>query len=390
MLRTAILIERADIRLGGAERSTAELCAELRRQGVEATILAARGEPSEHTRILCGQAGKRTSLKTFEEALQRHLAANRYDIIHSTLPVSGADIYQPRGGSYRETIARTVASYPHAVQRFLKRSTHALNWRRLEYLRAEAKVCSRGSRTVIAALSGYVREQFKRHYNVADERIAVIGNGVNTDFSRDLIEDRRQRETIFRFLRIGADRPCVLFLFAANNPRLKGLGPLLKAFKQAIEQSRDVYPVLVVAGSKGFGTFGGCVRKFGLAKYVYSMHAGEGIWALLAGCDTAVLPTYYDPCSRFILEALAMAKPVITSRYNGAAERFANGRHGIVVDEPDDVNGLTRALLYFCEPARIELARRAIAEDNLRQDVSIRRHVEELIGLYREILSRKK
>ena len=94
MLNAAILIERADIELGGAERSVSELTAELRQQGVAATILAAKGTAGENTQILCGDyAGKRVPLKVFEKAVQEHLERNTYDIIHSTLPLSQLPIF---------------------------------------------------------------------------------------------------------------------------------------------------------------------------------------------------------------------------------------------------------------------------------------------------------
>jgi UDP-glucose:(heptosyl)LPS alpha-1,3-glucosyltransferase len=390
-MKVAILIERAQIGLGGAERSVSELTAELRRRGVEAVILAAKGDSSEQVRVLCDdRSGRRTSLKAFESAVEAHLKDHRCDIIHSTLPVAGADIYQPRGGSYRETMLRNIASYPNPLVRCLKRSTHGLNVRRLEYLRAEKKVCSPGGRTILAALSGYVKEQFRRHYGLADERICVIGNGVNTDFNPELLHNNSRREMMCQLLQINPKRPGVFFLFAANNPRLKGLRPLLYAFKQAVERCPAVFPVLVAAGSRGLGPYGGLVRRLGLTGHVHTLNAAEGIWGLLAACDAAVLPTYYDPCSRFILEALAMGKPVITSRYNGAAERYRNGRHGMVVNEPDDVKGLAEALSYYCDPAKIDLARRAIDEDNLRQEVSIGKHAEQLIRLYETILCRKR
>lgn len=389
MLRTAIIIERAQVGLGGAERSVSELTSELRRQGVEATILAARGDTSAQVRVLCGSGGKRTSLKRFEAAVQSHLKENPYDIVHSTLPIAGADIYQPRGGSYRETMLRNAASYAGRFQRFVKLSTHALNLRRLEYQRAEERLCA-GSQTVVAALSRYVCDQFKRHYGLPDERICVIGNGVSTEFDPALLTDGRQRQMLCELTRTDPQKPSVFFLFAANNPRLKGLRPLLHAMRKAVDQSKAVRPVLIVAGSKGFGPYGGLVKELGLGGHVHSVNAVDGIWPLLAACDAAVLPSYYDPCSRFILEALAMGRPVITTRYNGAAERFVHLRHGIVVDEPDDVLRLGGALTHYCDLPEIELAAQAIAEDNLREAVSIRKHAKKLIELYETIRSGKK
>jgi UDP-glucose:(heptosyl)LPS alpha-1,3-glucosyltransferase len=391
MLKVAVIIERADTTLGGAERSVSELTAELRRQGVEAITLAAKGTPSENTIILCEDyPGKRIPLKVFEKALQKHLREHTYDIVHSTLPLAVADVYQPRGGCYREAMLRNIASYPSSCQRTLKRWTHRLNLRRTQYLNAEKKLCTQ-SNVTIAALSHYVKTHFQKHYRLSDSRIAVIPNGVNTEIKtkNDLISDAERLATLYHLFEIPNRPNTVFFLFVANNPRLKGLGFLLKAFKALIDQQNSSFPVLIVAGNKCFGPYEHLVKQFNLSQQVFSIHAEKGIWPLLSCCDAAVLPTWYDPCSRFILEALAMGKPVITTRFNGACERFIHQKHGIILERPDNIAELAAALETFCDRGKIELAGKAIVDDNMKQNVSIAGHVEKLIGLYEKIMAQK-
>jgi len=389
MLKVAIIIERTKIGLGGAERSVSELTAELRDQGAEATILAAKGVKTENTQVLCDLArGKRTSLKVFENALEEHLLKNHYDIIHSTLPLSVADIYQPRGGSYKEAMLRNIASYPSLWQRRIKQWTHCLNRRRTEYINAEKQLCSDTNKTIIAALSNTVRQQFQKHYQLPDSRIAVIPNGINTHFQPDEKVAAELKETIDNSISVPKEKMPVLFLFAANNPRLKGLRELLLAFED-ITFDAYVHPVLIVIGTKGLGAYEGLSKQLLLKNHIASLGCQDNICNILSICDVAVLPTYYDPCSRFILESLAMGKPVITTCYNGAAERFVNYLHGITIKEPD-YPLLMDALSYFCDPEKIRLAHDAIVEDNLKDGISIKRHAEKLIELYKKIIAEKK
>lgn len=388
MLKVAIILERADIALGGAERSVSELTAELRRQNVEATILAAKGTESEFVRILCrDMPSKRVRLGAFESAIKQHLHENRYDIIHSTLPLKIADIYQPRGGSYKETLLRNIASYPFSIQRLLKRWTHFLNVRRSEYINAEVELCEPDNSTVIAALSEYVREQFARHYQLSNNRIAVIPNGINPELHPDQNAARKIKDDIFNLISVPVGKTPILFLFAANNPRLKGLWSLLWAIKSM--RNANIYPVLIIAGTKGPGVYRGLIPQFGLQHRVVSLGQQISIQNALSVCDIAVLPSYYDPCSRFILEALAMGKPVITTAFNGASERFEHCRHGYIIDNPDNINDVANAIAYFCNPEHIQLAQKAIIEDNLKDEVSIRKHVEQLVELYNTILIKK-
>ena len=81
--KIAIIIERANIALGGAERSTFELAAALQALNFEVDILAAKGRTNaKNIHILCESAcAKRTCHFTFTKALKKHLAKNHYDII---------------------------------------------------------------------------------------------------------------------------------------------------------------------------------------------------------------------------------------------------------------------------------------------------------------------
>ncbi|OHB85016.1 MAG: hypothetical protein A2Z38_01920 [Planctomycetes bacterium RBG_19FT_COMBO_48_8] len=103
----------------------------------------------------------------------------------------------------------------------------------------------------------------------------------------------------------------------------------------------------------------------------------------------AVLPTFYDPCSRYILEALAACKPVITTKFNGASDFFVNNRHGKVIDNPENVNALAEAIRYFTDTKNIENASQAIIEDNLKENISIGRSARQLIDVFESILQKK-
>ena len=105
--------------------------------------------------------------------------------------------------------------------------------------------------------------------------------------------------------------------------------------------------------------------------------------------DVAVLPTFYDPCSRYILEALAAAKPVITTRFNGASEQFINNRHGKVIDMPEDVSALAEAIGYFTDTNNLQKVSEAIVADNLKEKISIDRAAKQLISVYESILQKK-
>jgi UDP-glucose:(heptosyl)LPS alpha-1,3-glucosyltransferase len=389
-MKVAIITERANISLGGAERSVFELAARLALLGVDVKILAAAGTAqSRRVMVLCSSVKKRVALKDFREAIGRHLDENHYDIIHSTLPFDFADIYQPRGGSYPEAAMRNAASYETSVLRIFKLLTSFVNLRRTALARAEKKLCKNNKGPVIAALSEYVRAQFKKHYNLPDERICVIPNGIRLGLPAEKFEaDKFRAKILKRFSIKQADEP-VLFLFAAHNFRLKGLANLIKALAVVKNKFTKRPAFLIVVGRGRTGKYRRLAGGLNVKDRIMFLGPAGNIGNLLAICDVAVLPTYYDPSSRFILESLAAGKPVITTKYNGAVDLFTAERHGKIFDSPDDIDSLAEAMRHFCTTENITAAKKAIEGDDIKSRVSIETHCRALLALYETIIKNR-
>ncbi len=395
--RIAIIIERANVALGGAERSVFELAEALREGGLDVDILAAKGQTdTENVHILCQDSpGKRACYFTFANALKKYLSENHYDLIHSVLPFDFADVYQPRGGTYVESVLRNAVSYQNKLLESYKRITAFANFRRTVLLRAERKLCRGPNVPVIAAISRYVAEQLKQHYGVPNERIVVVPNGVKINKRVNTVEAGKLRTQILAQLGLKeADNP-VFFLFVANNFRLKGLAVLLKAMSVYSETlcnktGRQAY--LIVAGSDKTHKYRRLAKRLNPSmadRRIIFLGPIRHIQNALSIIDVAVLPTFYDPCSRYILEALAAAKPVITTRFNGASEQFINNRHGKVIDMPEDIPVLAEVIGYFTDTNNLQKVSEAIVADNLKEKISIDRAAKQLTSVYESILQKK-
>jgi UDP-glucose:(heptosyl)LPS alpha-1,3-glucosyltransferase len=79
-------------------------------------------------------------------------------------------------------------------------------------------------------------------------------------------------------------------------------------------------------------------------------------------------PTFYDPCSLVVLEAMHAGRPVITTRQNGAGELLTDGLDGFVIDSPWALDALTDRL------------RRLVSDDDLRRSMGrqAQAHAEQL------------
>jgi UDP-glucose:(heptosyl)LPS alpha-1,3-glucosyltransferase len=106
------------------------------------------------------------------------------------------------------------------------------------------------------------------------------------------------------------------------------------------------------------------------------------VWYSVA--DALAHPTWYDPCSRVVLEALVRGLPVVTTRYNGAAEVMQERTHGVVIAAPNDIAALASGLAAALQPA----LRGACQADapRMRAQLSMARHARELLSLYERVL----
>ena len=327
-MKVAVVIERYDVSLGGAEWLVFELVLALSHLGVDVDILAARGDDmAANVRILCRtDRYKRVSLASFAEALRHYLRESHYDILHSLIPLSFADVYQPPGGSFAEALIRNAASYRNRFVVSYKKATALLNRRRTEMLLAEKKLCQDPNGPVITALSDYVKDQFKSRYDLDNERLALIPNGVKTNSEVNIEDAKKLRRQICSRLALKESDGPIFFLFGANNFRLKGLNVLMEAMALLSNSGTLGQSYLVVAGRGKINKYQHIAQKYNIDKRIVFLGHQASIQNALSISDVAVLPTFYDPCSRFILEALAAGKPAITTRFNGAIDFFVNNR----------------------------------------------------------------
>jgi UDP-glucose:(heptosyl)LPS alpha-1,3-glucosyltransferase len=213
-----------------------------------------------------------------------------------------------------------------------------------------------------------VRDDMIRYYKVPEDRIALVYNGVDCEqFSpaHRVICRRCIREN----LKLAAGD--LMLLTVAHNFRLKGVGQLITAVSRLPKELRDRCHV-VVAG-KGFHyPYTRLADQLGMARQIHFVGAVDVPQEYYSAADIYCQPTFYDPCSLTVLEALASGLPVITTRYNGACELMENGREGFILDHPDDMDAFANHLKTLADPAlRMamgEAARRTALEHTLEKN----------------------
>jgi UDP-glucose:(heptosyl)LPS alpha-1,3-glucosyltransferase len=121
-----------------------------------------------------------------------------------------------------------------------------------------------------------------------------------------------------------------------------------------------------VVGHGRAGPYRRLARRLRISHLVTFIPECGDIASMYAAADAFVHPTWYDPCSLVVLEALASGLPTITTRFNGASEMMADGGAGVVLESPRPVERLTEAMsrLLNVETRRgMALAARRVAEN---------------------------
>jgi UDP-glucose:(heptosyl)LPS alpha-1,3-glucosyltransferase len=381
-LKIALVVEQMEPGLGGRETSSAQIACELARRGHQVTVLCRKGSWSGggvQVHSLRGGGLLRVSrLRRFLAAVQEEIAGGAYDIVHAMLPVPGANVYQPRGGTVP---AQQAASFRRrrGPSRWARELLESCNLCRGLMAQLERRVTA-DPRTLCLAVSEMVAMEFDQYYG-RTERVRVVYNGVEVP-DPDLPERPEWRRR--RRQELGLDEDALVFLTVARNFELKGVAETIAAFARWYDShGRRTKACLVVVGREmpeGYMAHAG-MRSVG-SDVTFIAPTAE-IFEWYAAADAVVLLSWYDPCSRVILEATRWGIPSVTTVYNGAAEVLGNGG-GVVVESPRDIRAVTLALADLADPQR--RAARAEACRRAGEDLSVQRHVDELLSAYAEIL----
>jgi UDP-glucose:(heptosyl)LPS alpha-1,3-glucosyltransferase len=386
-VKIAVVIERLEAWRGGAETSTMELSRLLTARGHDVHIVTMTNAPSPPDVTICpisvSTALRPRRTATFIRKATAFLHENPFDLIHAVSPIPYADLYQPRGGLVQEIWRRNAATRSSLAGRAMKIALTALSIKQRSLLDLERAVFRNGG-PVILAVSKYVADQCKTYYGLADPRVRVVFNGVNIAETSPL-ERAAGRAAVRGQYHLSDDT--LVLLFVGHNFRLKGLSPLIDTTANLAASGFTKFHLLV-AGRDNPVPYQRRIHSLGLDRFVTFTGSTERMTSFFHAADVCVHPTYFDPCSRVVLEALSHGLPCITTAFNGAAEVMTDGREGFVIDSPEAVETWAdRIRQLSSEPLRRKMSQNALL---LRETVSMSRHVKELDALFVEMAEHKR
>jgi UDP-glucose:(heptosyl)LPS alpha-1,3-glucosyltransferase len=300
----------------------------------------------------------------------------------------GQDVLYPLGGLHTASAEHNVLKHPGRLARGLARLVKAADVAHWSFTRLQRRQYLGPESSQIVVNSNLVRHHFASHLGISPDRIKVIHSAIDPGRFPQHDRLRLRLEGRERWRLLPGD---VVGLFVAKNYRLKGLAPLLAAVRQLLRRPeyRTAPPPfrLLVCGNDDFGPFERQARRLGVESHVRFAGSYPDIRSAFFTADFLVHPTFYDPCSLVVLEAMACDLPVITSHYNGASELMHPLQEGFVIDDPHDHEHLAWCLAQMLDPAR----RRACAQAARRtaSHRTFEHHSRQMLQAFHEVAARK-
>jgi glycosyltransferase involved in cell wall biosynthesis len=185
--------------------------------------------------------------------------------------------------------------------------------------------------------SEYMKEEVRKLFDVPDEKIAIIPNGVQTETSEEnsgnllhplLINENRK--IIFSIGRLVKEKGFDLIIEAASQMNRKdicfviaGNGPMNQEYERLIKQHNLENDVFLVG-------------------FISDLQRNQ----FLERCVMAILPSRYEPFGIVALEAMKFSKPIIVTKIGGLKGINKHLETGLFM-EPNNVDSLINQIEFI-------------------------------------------
>jgi UDP-glucose:(heptosyl)LPS alpha-1,3-glucosyltransferase len=390
-MHLALNFQRVDPARGGAETYVADLCRYLAGAGHRVDLYAeswADGSLPAEVNVVPVKVTGRSKLEriaSFARNSEEALRQAYHDCSVGFINTYAHDVIIPQGGVQQGSVTANSKRFTSPVMRqtyVLAKNANPKSWlhRSIENRQYDPTRCPR-----VVAVSNMVKRHLEEFHHIPRQQIHVVPNAI--DPKRLAVSQPGAVRCAFRN-KLGLEPGNLTGLFVGHNFALKGLKPLIEALGARQNRNRNSRPIhLLVCGSGEPGPFRRLANRLGLKDTIHFMGYYPEVETCYWSSDFFVQPTYYDPCSLVVLEALACGLPVITTAQNGASELLTDGVDGYVLTAPDAQGELVAALDHMANDRQ----RRTMSEHALRlgQLQTFDVHVARLIAIFEDVAAEK-
>jgi len=168
----------------------------------------------------------------------------------------------------------------------------------------------------------------------------------------------------------------------------KGHAVLIQAFARLFERHPESRLVIVGEGYL-LNRLKRQARELGIGDAVLFTGFQRNVPNILASFDVAVLPSFFEGMGRALLEAMAMAKPVVASRVGGIPDIVYDGINGFLVT-PGNVEELAVAIEKLLLNKDLAVQMGKAGRQHIGREFSADFMAQSIEKVYRELLGEKR
>jgi len=390
-MRLGLNFRRIDPTRGGAETYVVDLCRRLIELGHQVDLYAeswnAEALPAEVRCVKVDAPGltKMGQIWNFARNSAAALKKKSYDCTVGLINTWAHDVIIPQGGTHQGSVLSNSRRFPTEFQRRLYTLSKSANPKNAIYGAIERRQYDAARGAQVIAVSNMVKRHLEEFHHVPSRRIHVVPNAI--DPQRLIVPQPGATRCALRN-KLGLQPKDLVGLYVGHNFALKGLGKILEALSIRHRNNPEARPIhLLVCGGGKVAQYQRFAQQLGLGDTVHFLGFFPDIRACYWSSDFFVLPTYYDPCSLVVFEALVCGLPVISTAFNGATEVMTDGKEGYVLTSPNAVGELVVALDRMTNDSnRLVMAEQAT---QLGKVQTLDAHVDRLLKVFEAVAHSK-
>lgn len=234
------------------------------------------------------------------------------------------------------------------------------------------KKCFNNSIKIIAN-SKFVAKQIQQCYDISDEKISIIYNGVNLPTSINKPEAKAILAKEF-----GLNASLNWLLFVGSGFKRKGVSRLLEIASKLVKNGAKI-ELIIIGKDKQAQKYIKHADSLGLGGIAHFLGQRSDVARFYEASDIFVFPTFYEPFSNVVLEALSYGCVSFSTPQNGASEILEDE----FVLKDDSVSVIERyvndkELLGIASKRAFDLAKNFSIEKNAKDSLLV---IQEVIGI---------